>query len=197
VTPHRPLRFDPIEEASRNWHRAGWGDAAAGMTLVTSIMRAHQILLSRVDATLVPFGLTFARFEVLMLLDFSRTGRLPLSKIGERLQVHPASVTNAINRLQRDGFVARLEHPTDRRTTLAAITRSGRRVVRNAAKALNEGAFGDPGLDRDQIDTVVRVLAELRRDAKDFEPSPAADAVAGARDDLAVDDGGAGDGARR
>ena len=69
------------------------------MALVTSIMRTHQILSARVDATLAPFNLTFARFEVLMLLDFSRAGRLPLGKIGQRLQVHPASVTNAIDRL--------------------------------------------------------------------------------------------------
>ncbi len=92
--------FDPIAEAVRNWRGAGWGDAAPGVALVTSIMRTHQIRLSRVDATLTPFGLTFSRFEVLMLLDFSRTGRLPLGRIGARLQVHPASVTNAIDRLE-------------------------------------------------------------------------------------------------
>jgi len=66
---------------------------------VTSVMRAQQVLLARVDAVLSPFGLTFARFEVLMLLQFSRSGALPLSRIGQRLQVHPASVTNAIDRL--------------------------------------------------------------------------------------------------
>ncbi len=164
----RPLRFDPIAEAARNWERAGWADAAPGMTLVTSIMRAHQILLARVDADLAPFQLTFARFEVLMLLDFSRTGRLPLSKIGERLQVHPASVTNAIDRLELDSLVERVEHPTDRRTTLAAITRAGRRRVRIAAKALNEGVFGQPGLAGDQLTNTVASLAELRRASNDF-----------------------------
>ena len=164
----RPLRFDPIAEAARNWEKAGWADAAPGMTLVTSIMRVHQILLARVDADLAPFQLTFARFEVLMLLDFSRTGRLPLSKIGERLQVHPASVTNAIDRLQLDSLVERLEHPTDRRTTLAAITRTGRRRVRVAAKALNEGVFGQPGLAGTQLTDTVASLAELRRASNDF-----------------------------
>jgi len=59
------------------------------------------MFLSRADAELRPFGLTFARFEVLMLLSFSTTGSLPLGKIGERLQVNPASVTNAVDRLER------------------------------------------------------------------------------------------------
>ena len=58
VARRQPLRFDPIDEASRNWRKAGWPDAAPGMALVTSIMRTHQILLGRVDATLGPMGLT-------------------------------------------------------------------------------------------------------------------------------------------
>ena len=54
-----------------------------------------------------PYGLTFARFEALALLSFSRRGALPLGKIGDRLQVHPTSVTNTVNRLERDGLVRR------------------------------------------------------------------------------------------
>ena len=62
-----------------------------------------------------------------MLLTFTRTGQMPLGKIGQRLQVHPASVTNVIDRLEVDGLVRRRPHPTDQRTTLAAITAKGRR----------------------------------------------------------------------
>ena len=170
MPPRQPLSFDPIAEADRNWRAAGWDAAAPGMALVTSIMRAHQILLARVDATLTPFGLTFARFEVLMLLDFSRSGRLPLSRIGQRLQVHPASVTNAVDRLEEAGLVERIPHPTDGRTTLAAITRVGRRLVRKAAAALNADVFGAVGLADDNAKVVVDALACLRRHAGDFEP---------------------------
>ncbi len=90
------------------------------MAAVTSVFRAQQIYLARIDAVLRPLGLTFARYEVLMLLTFSRAGALPLSKVGTRLQVHPTSVTNAVNRLADDGLITRLPHPTDGRTTLAA-----------------------------------------------------------------------------
>lgn len=172
VMRRTPLTFDPISEAANNWRAAGWGEATSGMSLVTSIMRAQQILLARVDAALEPHRLTFARFEVLMLLEFSRTGQLPLSKIGQRLQVHPASVTNAIDRLQLDGLVERIPHPTDGRTTLAAITRPGRRLVRRAAQALNAEAFTQTGLSSDQIESVIDSLTALRRKANDFtEPS--------------------------
>ena len=121
-----PLPFDPIAEARRNWKKHGWG-AAEAMSTATSITRAHQILLQRINGTLEPLGLNFSRFEALALLHFSRVGALPLGKIGDRLQVHPTSVTNTIDRLEADGLVARRPHPHDRRTTLAELTPPGRR----------------------------------------------------------------------
>ena len=163
-----PLSFDPIAEAAANWQRAGWAEATPGMALVTSIMRAHQILLARVDSALAAHGLTFSRFEVLMLLDFSRSGRLPLGRIGQRLQVHPASVTNAIDRLESAGLVPREPHPTDGRTTLAAITDEGRRTARAAAAVLNDQVFTGIGIDDEHTRAVVDALGVLRANAGDF-----------------------------
>jgi hypothetical protein len=86
-----PLPFDPIERAGQLWEQH-WPDAGqhtfAAMLAVTSIMRAHQILIAELDGRLRRFGLTFSRYEALVLLSFSSNGSLPLSKIGERLQVH-------------------------------------------------------------------------------------------------------------
>ena len=141
------------------------------MALVTSIMRVNQILLARVDAALDPFGLTFARYEALMLLSFSRSGRLPLGKIGERLQVHPASVTNVIDRLESDGLVKRLPHPTDGRTTLASITAKGRKLGIKATEALNAQVFANPAVVQADPRHVVNALTSLRLAVGDFEPS--------------------------
>jgi DNA-binding MarR family transcriptional regulator len=163
-----PLGFDPIEEARRQWVDHGWEKAAEGMAAVTSIMRAQQIFLSRVDRVLRPLGLTFARYEVLMILVFSRAGSLPLSKIGSRLQVHPTSVTNAVDRLEEKGLIRRVPHPTDGRTTLAEVTDSGRSVAAQATEAVNTEVFTQPGLAPDQLDDLVAVLAQLRRSAGDF-----------------------------
>ena len=85
------LPFDPIERAGELWvERIG---SPTAMRLATSIMRVQQLIISELDAAVKPFGITFARYEVLVLLSFSSTGRLPLSKIGARLMVHPTSVT--------------------------------------------------------------------------------------------------------
>src|SRR5579862_9022906 len=168
--PRKVLPFDPIEEARNQWVAHGWEDAADGMAAVTSVMRAQQIFLARVDEILRPFKLTFARYEALVLLMFSRSGALPLSKVGERLQVHPASVTNTIDRLEADGLIERVPHPTDRRAVLATLTPAGRELAAAATEALNAKAFMATGLsDRDQRQ-LVGLLTTLRRSAGDFSP---------------------------
>ena len=99
------LPFDPIDEAARQW-ALRW-DGVEQMHAVTSLMRVQQLVLARLDELLKPHGLTFARYEALVLLTFSRAGSLPLGKMGERLQVHPTSVTSIVDRLEAAGHVVR------------------------------------------------------------------------------------------
>lgn len=163
------LPFDPIERAAQLWSRR-WGTSPA-MAAVTSIMRAQQILLAELDAILKPYDLTFARYEALVLLTFSRDGALPLRKMGERLMVHPTSVTNTVDRLERHGLVRRLPNPADGRGTLAAITDRGREVVEQATGDLMAADFGATSLDDEQLSEIFRLLRELRIASGDFHPS--------------------------
>jgi len=170
--PH-PLDFDPIIEARRQWVAHGWAEASDGMAAITSIVRAQQLFLGRIDAVLRPLDLTFARYEVLMLLLFSRRGSLPLNKIGARLQVHPTSVTNAVDRLEEQDLIKRVPHASDRRTTLAEILPSGRELAVRATTALNEGVFGRPGMSAEDLVRLVDVLQHFREEAGDFsQPGP-------------------------
>lgn len=128
------LAFDPIARADELWKQR-WGSVPS-MAAITSIMRAHQILLAEVDAVVKPYGLTFARYEALVLLTFSKAGELPMSKIGERLMVHPTSVTNTVDRLVKSGLVDKRPNPNDGRGTLASITEKGREVCDAATRDL-------------------------------------------------------------
>ncbi|MHB2029716.1 MAG: MarR family winged helix-turn-helix transcriptional regulator [Acidimicrobiales bacterium] len=165
----RPLDFDPIEEVRRQWVKHEWFDSADGMALVTSIIRAQQIFLARIDAELKAFDLTMARHELLTLLSFTHSGSLPMNKAGERLQVHPTSVTSTVDRLESQGFVERRPHPTDRRTTLVVILPAGRRVAQKAALALNAKVFSRVGVKKDEVGTLFELLRKIRLDAGDFE----------------------------
>ena len=164
----RPLPFDPIVEAGRQWDQRWPGTAA--MQAATSIMRAQQIVLARVDDALKPWSLTFARYEVLVLLTFSKEGVLPLGKMGDRLMLHQASVTNLVDRLEQQGYVRRAPHPTDRRTTLAELTAEGRAIIDEATAAVVNASIGVAELTKRDQQDLHRILRKLRAGANDFTP---------------------------
>ena len=168
MTIGRTLESDPIEEARRQWIDHGWESAADGMAAVTSIVRAQQIVLQRIDTVLRPLDLTFARYEILTLLSFTKRGSLPMTRMGALLQVHPTSVTSAVDRLESQGFVERLPHPKDRRAVLASITEAGRARALAATHALNGQVFEQLGITEHQINQLRTVLRALRANAGDF-----------------------------
>ena len=144
------------------------------MAAVTSVMRVQQLLLARVEEALKPYGLTFAAFETLRLLAFTRSGALPMGKMGVRLMVHPAAITNAVSKLEQRGLVRRRMSPEDRRVVLAAITDEGRALAEQATAALNRAAFGLPGLSQEQAAQVTEMLRTVRAVVGDIAaPAPA------------------------
>lgn len=159
--------FDPIAEAHRQW-RDRWPDQADRMAAVTSVMRVQQLLLWRIEDILKPFGLTFAAYEALRLLAFTRAGSMPMGKMGTRLMVHPAAVTNAISKLEQRGLVQRSMSTEDRRVVLATITSAGRELVEEATVALNEGCFGMPGISGAQAAEMADALRAIRATAGDL-----------------------------
>ena len=165
------LPFDPIDRAARIWE-AKFGPSPS-MAAVTSIMRAQQILLGELDALLRPYDLTFARYEALVLLTFSRRSALPLRVIGKRLMVHPTSVTNIIRRLEAQQMVTRKPNPADGRGTLAEITAAGRDVVERATRDLMAAEFGMGGYAPGQLKEIFDLLRGLRLAAGDFIPQTA------------------------
>ena len=170
VAKRLDLPFDPIARAAQIWEqRFGPADA---MAAVTSIMRAQQLLLAELDGLLRPHGLTFARYEALILLTFSRRGALPLRVIGERLMVHPTSVTNTIDRLEARGMVVRRPNPRDGRGTLAEITGRGRKAAERATGDLMAARFGMGGYDTGELGQVFTLLRGLRLTAGDFVAEP-------------------------
>jgi DNA-binding MarR family transcriptional regulator len=162
-----PVPTDPIAEARRQWDSRWPGGAT--MAAATSIMRAQQIVQAAVDQALKPFELTFARYEALVLLAFSRRGALPMGKMGERLMIHPTSVTNIVDRLEGQGHVRRRPHDHDRRTTLVEITAAGRQVMEEATEAVVATGFGLEALSPRQLDDMTKLVRKIRRSSGDFD----------------------------
>ena len=163
-----PLTKDPIAEIQKNWEKQGWSSAASGAAAVTSIMRTQQILMGRAQEILKPFGLTFARFELISLLSHSRGQRMLMNRASALLQVHPTSITNAVDRLENAGLAQRQPHESDRRAILLVLTPEGKRVAEQATEALNAQLFERTGFTGDQIEDLNRILADFRQLSGDF-----------------------------
>ncbi len=158
--------MDLVAEARRNWVDAGLGEVDA-MVAATSLARSHQIVLGRINKTLAPLSLTFSRYEALALLSFSRKGSMAMARMGERLQVHPTSVTSTIDRLERDELVERVPHPDDRRATLVTLTKAGRALASEATKALEDIRWGMGDVPDDRLQELNDDLATVRSSAGD------------------------------
>ena len=159
---------DPILEAYHLWEENGWEDCAVGCTAVTSLMRVHQVLTRRADQILAPIDLTFARYELLVRLYFRREP-LPLNQLGKVLQIHQTIITSLVDRLEKQGLIERVPHPTDRRSTLARITPAGRVLTGKAINLLNSELYRDLGLPGDEARLLIGLLMKMRRSWNDIE----------------------------
>ena len=168
----KPIRLpvDPMTRAAQLWTRR-WGRGSQPLALAsaTSIMRAQQLLITDFDAVCARHGLSFARYEALVLLAFSRDGRLGMSKIGQRLMVHPTSATNIVQRLHAQGFVERVPNPDDGRGTLAVITPAGRDAMEAATADLVKARFGLGMLTAAEHEQLFELLRKVRVGAADFD----------------------------
>jgi DNA-binding MarR family transcriptional regulator len=164
--PQADDTFDAIAEARRNWTERDLGEPLA-MAAATSVMRAQQIVSHTVERALKPHDLTFARYEVLMLLSFTSSGSLPITKVGERLMVHPTGITKLVDKLEQQGLVHRIANPDDRRGILAEITDEGRVRAREATEAVTSVRFGADLAD-DDLEQIVTLVRQWRSTAGDL-----------------------------
>ena len=147
---------DLVCAGPRNHDRGAFAAASA-------LIRSAGAATNRIDQILHVSGLTFARYEVLLLLSWTRSGSMPLGRMRDRLLIHQAAVTNLVDRLEADGLVRRVPHARDRRTTLAEITSQGRKVVIPATRQI--AAQLRLGISDEQAEEVFALIQKLRRSA--------------------------------
>jgi DNA-binding MarR family transcriptional regulator len=90
-----------------------------------AVLHAASSLETRVDSRLAAAGLSLPKLAALRTL-VSAGDAVPLGQLAERLACVKSNVTQLIDRLEADGLVSRAADPSDRRSTLAAITDAGR-----------------------------------------------------------------------
>ena len=165
------IASDPTDAIESQWREHGWGAAAPGVQTVVALFRSSRLVTNRIDLVLRPLNLTFARYEILMMLSFSVPGELPITKIGDLLQVHPTSISSAMDRLVKSGFAKRVRDGRDGRVVQASITESGREQAEEATQRLNEEVFECLGISEPGVQQLWSVLRAFRANAGDFAGS--------------------------
>ena len=113
-----------------------------GCALTLLLLDAARAVEARAERTLSEVGLSLAKLGALRHLVLAAEP-LSLSHLAERHCCGKSNVTQLIDRLEADGFVARVPDPDDRRTIRAAVTATGRAAYEraNALLAAHEQAL--------------------------------------------------------
>ncbi len=133
-----------------------------GELALISVFRCYNAIFKDFTRLFAPYGLTEPQFNILILLAQTEEGML-LSKIGEKLLVTRANVTGLVDRLERDGLIARNGLPQDRRVCVAKVTKKGlevlRRVVPLLAQRINDAT---KALGEEEKKSLIESLRKIR-----------------------------------
>jgi DNA-binding MarR family transcriptional regulator len=132
----------------------------------TALTAAHARITERLSSALAGLGLSINDFELLLRLDRAPPPGLRLAELNSAVRLTQPSLSRAVSRLERRGWLRRAGAPDDRRGILASITPAGRDVLSHAAAAHAE-AIRDLLLDRltpDEQELLARALTRVAED---------------------------------
>ena len=126
------------------------------------MLKAWRAMSHYVLPTLLEEGLGESDFRVLEVL--LHKGPMPVNVIGPKVNLNPGSVSVAVDRLYKKGFVSRVESACDRRVRTVALTEKGKEMFlplfrRHAA--LIERAFQDASSEElEQLEVVLKKIGK-------------------------------------
>jgi DNA-binding MarR family transcriptional regulator len=143
---------------------------------VFALAMTIEMMADDMDKGLAKRGLTRTRAKVL----FEIAHRTPVTQrvLAEAIKVSPRNVTTLVDALEKDGFVLRKNHPTDRRAVVLDLSEKGGRAVskmKREAQRFAQDLFGnlEPDALRNFLaaldhvtKTLERLISEDRKSAK-------------------------------
>jgi DNA-binding MarR family transcriptional regulator len=106
-------------------------DADALLTLL-ELLRVARDAYSGLEVSLDTYGLTDAKWVLLVQLFAEPTGRLLPSALAAKLLVTRGAISGLVRGTERAGLVRRVSHPTDRRKYYVVLLPKGRKLVAQA-----------------------------------------------------------------
>ncbi len=124
-----PKEFAPHEMLLRAARQYPTVDASALETLF-ALMRVSGDLQSALQVHFNRYKISPGRFAVLASLDFGKLADdAGPCELADHLGVTSATMTGLLDGLERDGLIARVDHPEDRRRMKVLLTTAGKRYL--------------------------------------------------------------------
>ena len=99
--------------------------ASSSTEALLNVLVTGSWILNELAATMAPYGVTPAQYNVLRILRGSHPETLTCSALGQRLLDRTPDVTRLLNRLERHGLIHRAPAEHDRRVVQVGITEAG------------------------------------------------------------------------
>jgi MarR family 2-MHQ and catechol resistance regulon transcriptional repressor len=147
------------------------GSKDSGVHLWLVLMKAHRALSRHAAKSIEPSGLGVSDFAVLEVL--LSKGPQKVNDIGRRVELTSGSITTAIDRLEKRGFVVRGLDDADRRSRIVRLTPAGRSHIGEVFaqhKAALEAVSS--GLTKAERKTLIGLLKKLGFAAEEFREAP-------------------------
>jgi DNA-binding MarR family transcriptional regulator len=100
-----------------------------------SVERANQLVRRYLAAHLDRLDVT--EIEAHLLARLAARGPCSVADVQKAFGLRPSTLTNALDRLERRGFLRRRPNPSDRRTFLLELTAAGRRAAREVVSLVD------------------------------------------------------------
>ncbi len=145
--------------------RAGWGPSADS-EITWLLHRAAQRMRTATGEQAEKHGIQLRDYIVLSALD--KTPNLTQVELGKALGVDRTTLMSQLDRLERTGLILRRSDPRDRRVRIPEITRQGKVLCAEVARACDsaeEAVLSSFSLD--QVQTFRRMLFEIIGDSED------------------------------
>ena len=128
---------------------------------------AQRSLYKSIETALKEYDITPGQWNLINQLD--RAGELPQKELANRTRKEQATITRYLDTLERKGLIVRNRHKTDRRSYLITLTDKAHELIRIVQPMTVELADKlIEGIDQNDLDTFVAVLAQLKQNAEGF-----------------------------
>lgn len=126
---------------------------------------AQKLITKSLEVTLKPYDITPGQWNLINQLD--QAGELSQKELATITHKEQATITRYLDTLERKGLVVRNKHKTDRRSHVVSTTDKAHELIRTVLPltAITANRLIE-GIDQQDIDTFVTVLAALKENAE-------------------------------